>query len=349
MDHQYDEAQIVAFQQDVIAAYAEAGRQTDLNNVVWSARCTWDARDIGWEASRIKHLAELRAELGLRPRGLRSDIRANFCGAKDGQGRVMFDVFYISLSDADREDWRKQKASAGLTHILLCPNAGYPGSPIPSRDLRGQPAIFAGYVEEVVNAGFFPIIFMTTGDTGTAADMDIYWPNLAAVLQPYQESLIVVPGFEVVGPGGGWTSKELSDSLQLLKQLLPNAMLGVHLQPERASGASNPLESDDPWQGDEPGFWRSHGGELVDVFLYQTGHGSSILSDAWQERWIEVRDRLGVGGHTWKKVPCSFFETVAYDFYHGNCNESRAPIVSGQARDLFEQSETSCTFGNGLP
>jgi hypothetical protein len=63
----YDEQQGIAFQQDVLAAYKEAGRAPDVANVVWSNRMTYDAHDIGYPASRAKHLAELRAALGLNP------------------------------------------------------------------------------------------------------------------------------------------------------------------------------------------------------------------------------------------------------------------------------------------
>jgi len=55
----------MAFQVDVIQSYRDAGRETDLNNIVWSNRMTYDAITMGCSSSRTKHLAELRRELGL--------------------------------------------------------------------------------------------------------------------------------------------------------------------------------------------------------------------------------------------------------------------------------------------
>jgi hypothetical protein len=63
----YDEQQVLAFQQDVQAAYDQAGQALDLANVVWASRMTYDAVTLGYPASRAKHLAELYAALGLMP------------------------------------------------------------------------------------------------------------------------------------------------------------------------------------------------------------------------------------------------------------------------------------------
>lgn len=65
----YNEQEVVAFEQDVVAAYRAAGRQPDLTNVVWAARMTFDATagGLGYAASRAKHLAELNAALGATP------------------------------------------------------------------------------------------------------------------------------------------------------------------------------------------------------------------------------------------------------------------------------------------
>ena len=67
MSTPYDEAQALAFQADVQATYVEAGLALDLSNVVWTARMQYDAVSLGYAASRAKHLAELRAALGLTP------------------------------------------------------------------------------------------------------------------------------------------------------------------------------------------------------------------------------------------------------------------------------------------
>src|SRR5262249_25558562 len=159
------------------------------------------------------------------------------------------------------------------THVVLCPVARYPGYPrgfpeIPPRDLRLEPAAFVRYVTELLDDRLVPIIFLTTGDAGSASDVDTFWSPLLSALAREARYVWLVPGFEVVGPGGGWTSAQLAHGLQTIHDLRPEAAVGVHLQPERASGASNPLEADDPWRGDEAAFWRSHGGEHADALLY---------------------------------------------------------------------------------
>ncbi len=69
MTYGYNEQEGIAFQQDVIACYREANQTPDLLNVVWSNRMTYDAHDLGYPASRAKHLRELRVELGAPARG----------------------------------------------------------------------------------------------------------------------------------------------------------------------------------------------------------------------------------------------------------------------------------------
>lgn len=61
----YDEAQGLAFQQDVLAAYRQAGQTPDVANVAWSNRMTYDAWSGGYAWARDKHLQELRQALGL--------------------------------------------------------------------------------------------------------------------------------------------------------------------------------------------------------------------------------------------------------------------------------------------
>lgn len=158
----YDEQQVIAFQTDAQAAYTEAGRVLDLNNVVWAARTTWDARDLGWPASRAKHLAELRQALGLTggtsptppdssPAPLPAvPTRDQVCSVRIGfQGETVstnefgtFPVFgpeTTSLSDNDLRSYCRQLALRGWTHGLIAVTWQYaePGflMPVPGRDL----------------------------------------------------------------------------------------------------------------------------------------------------------------------------------------------------------------------
>lgn len=272
------------------------------------------------------------------------DVRANFCGSRDAQGRIIFDPYII----AGPEGWLAQKRAAGLTHVVMCPVANYPNYPMPSMDLRADPDAFAVNVSRVLDHGLIPFIMLTTGDGGSAEDIDRYWPDLLRALDAEARYVILCPGFEVVGPGGGWTSAQLSKGLQTIKRLRPESVIAVHLQPERATGASHPVEPDDPWQGDEAGFWTSHGGELADLFAYQTPHGPKLLNgDGWEDRWVEVITRLGTGERGWRQVPLCFFESVAYDYYHGTASEADAVRVRERAQELCQQHGIDCTWGNG--
>jgi hypothetical protein len=199
-----------------------------------------------------------------------------------------------------------------------------------------------------VAEGFVPFVMLTTGDGGSAQDIEAFWPGLFAALRPYAAQIVICPGFELVGPGGGWTSAELSRGLLAIHDALPSTVLAVHLQDERASGASYPVEPDDPWQGDEPGFWQSHGGEFVDILAYQTPSGRKLLDgDEWVDRWREIVERTGIGGRGWRQAALCFFEVIAEDFAHGRCGPERALPLREQAQAVCQDFGISCTWGNG--
>lgn len=149
----YDEQEGMAFQQDVIAAYAKAGRQTDLNNVVWSNRMTYDAAMMGYPASRAKHLAELNAALGLMPPHPSQPTRDQLLAVRVGfQGETVTTTQYGSfpafgpetttLSDEDLRSYCAQLATRGWTHGEIAISWQYdePGflMPVPGRDLTND-------------------------------------------------------------------------------------------------------------------------------------------------------------------------------------------------------------------
>lgn len=284
------------------------------------------------------------------------NVKANFISMRDSWNRVMLSWFWPLLPENEQADWVTRWRQAGLTHVVLCPVMQYPGAPFPSDDWRAQPQRFAAAVQRVLQLGFIPIIQMTSGDGGTGNDVVNYWPGLFTALQPVIRYCLGSCGFEVVGPGGGWTSAQLSRGLKALKTGGFGA-IGVHLQPERATGASHPVEPDDPWHGDEAGFWTSNGGELADILLYQTPHGRKLLDrngaalgvGAWEDRWVEIVDRLGKGTLGWRKVALCMFEKTGYDYYHGNATESDVRYTSDRSLSLCTQRGVVCSFGDGLP
>jgi hypothetical protein len=269
---------------------------------------------------------------------------------RDAQNRVMLSWFWPNLEPEEQFDWEDRWRAAGLTHVVLCPIMQYGSqTALPSGDWRDKPSLFASRVRLLLDEGFVPIIMMTSGDGGSASDIDRYWPGLLDALTPHLPYCWLTCGFEVVGPGAGWSSAQLSRGLQVLKAANPCA-IGVHLQPERATGSSHPVEPDDPWHGDESGFWTSHGGQYADALFYQCPHGSKLLNgDGWEDRWIEILDRLGKGERGWRKVQCCFFEVTGLDYYHGGCGDADVKRLSARAQALAQQRGVSMTFGNGLP
>lgn len=290
------------------------------------------------------------------------DVKANFISMRDAFGRVMLSWLWPLLPENEQRDWFQRWRAAGLTHVVMCPVMSYPKNALGPggtdlwADWRTDPQRFASAVVQIREEGFIPILQMTSGDGGTGNDVQQYWPALLQALGSSLPYCLVTPGFEVVGPGGGWTSAQLSRGLQVLHAANPGA-LGVHLQPERATGASHPVEPDDPWQGDEAGFWRSHGGEFVDILLYQCPHGSKLLDrsgaapgvGAWEDRWNEILDRLGKGALGWRQVHVCCFEKTGYDYYHGNATDSDVTWTSGRAQYQADVRGVPVSYGDGLP
>jgi hypothetical protein len=226
--------------------------------------------------------------------------------------------------------------------------------------------------------GFSPICFLAA-DTPEQPILETTQALKDAGLLPY---VICVPAWEPI-PTNYWRSVQMSNALEGMKAIGGSEIvLGVHLQPGRWSMASfagvipatdptppgtavleefvDPetgvlmkylIEDDDPWRGDEQDAWKSHGGQYVDIFLYQFEHGfTQTTAPDWQNRWRDGIPRMGNGLNGWRVMPVCAFETVLYDSYRGNCNETRAREIAGEARDIaWKEFGVSVTFGNGCP
>lgn len=288
------------------------------------------------------------------------NVQAMFCNLRDVQGRVMFTPFYISLPYAERMMWLKESARKGATHFVLSPSIAYPGSPIGSRDLYEWPKDFAYFVREAMAApsasgkGFTPILILDGGDPGIVERINKNWQGLRDALGDEAERIIVVSGWELVN-ASPTTSAELSYSLKVLGwQKWPH--IWVHLGPGRASGASHPLEGDDPWQGGESIFWKIEGGENAEGFLYQSqairdGDETCDPAEAecWLNRWEDVVPRLGNGMNGWRIVHLVYFEGPAYYFFRGQASEEFANRAADAAKKMCDKYGVRCGFGNGRP
>lgn len=275
------------------------------------------------------------------------------------------------------DEWDRNWKARGYTHIALSRKYGYPGSPIEGRDFTIDR--FVELVIEVLDRGFAPVLFLS--DLPDEPILPTVQALKDAGLLPF---VICVPSWEPI-PTSYWRSRQLSDVLIGMKEIGGDAItIDVHLQPGRWSMASyagtvvdngQPLppgtkvkeryfddetgqwmlyliEDDDPWEGDEQGCWKSHGGQHVDQFLYQLEHGFTQTTEPdWQNRWRDGVPRMGNGLNGWRIMPICLFEGVLYDSYRGHCDETRAREIAADAASIAwsEFGVQIPLFGNGAP
>jgi hypothetical protein len=287
-------------------------------------------------------------------------VLGNFCNLRDAQGRVIFDPFYIALPPDERKDWLDRHRAAGSTHVVLSPTIGYPGSPIPGRDLYGDPPAFVAFVRELLatpsanGKGFTPILMLDSGDPGIRERIARFWPGIRSALGADADSVIVTPGWELVN-ASAVTSAEYSVALTSLHDLgYPH--IWAHLAPGRAAFSSHPVEADDPWQGGESEAWKSHGGQYIEGLLYQSqavrpddDRCDPLDADCWLNRWEDVVPRLGAGMNGWRVVHLAYFEGPAYYYYRGQSDSAFARRIATAARAMCDKYGVVCGFGNGLP
>ena len=325
--------------------------------------------------------------MGRRTGSALTTIQSSFCNLTDAKGRVVFTPNLLQLWLSDDFDglteWIQLLRADGATHVVVAPLVQYQPSPFPPADLRTNPAEFGAFLQFLLDVcGFAPIVLLSEGDDAHVAD-----PREAflSVLKPLAEFCLWVPS----GWEPAWKSSDTSRAIQRARLILgPTASLWFHSRPERATGASylgsilisqatpqgakvkytfiDPtdglekkylIEDDDPWEGEEIDFWKSHGGEQLAGLLFQTGHGTYVtkgLCDVsslacWLNRWDEVVSRLGTGYKGWRIVQLCLFETVAMDYYHGKCSSHDARVVASAGRALANNYGVSIGQGNGLP
>jgi hypothetical protein len=257
-----------------------------------------------------------------------------------------------------QDEWIAREKAAGGTHYTFSIESGY-------HDMYGEIVNFyeAGRMGEwistldrVLHSGLIPVIMLTSGNEYPGEQ---YLKDLVkSIPSTYYDKCIWVCGWECVK--GSWSSAEYHrGNLALREALGPTPIMGCHLSTTRPSFASHPIESDDPWHGDEMGCWRDHwgpNGHPFKVFMFQ----SEVVSEgepfdpsapeSWGERAKEVADRfLGLpGAPDWfaglQRPTLIWFEATAYEFIRGKSDGEWARKVARDAQSLGYQG-----FGNGLP
>jgi hypothetical protein len=293
------------------------------------------------------------------------DVRANFCDLRDASGRVICTPELPGAPPDVYADWIGRTRAAGATHIVLgpfTPGPWYPAAPWANPDFESDPAALRAFLVRLLDTpsasgkGFTPILFLDGGGRDPKPRIDRVWPKLAAALEGLRDRVIIVPAYEPVE--GHWTSAQLSDALTAAKRHFPESVLAYHGSPGRLSGASDPLEPDDPWRGDRAAFYQSHGGEAIEIALYQTEHGRELYdrtscdadqTSCWRNHWQEYVTRIGAGTHGWRKLSLVLFETVAYEAFRGQSTPDDAKRIANAAKEICDRYGVKCGYGNGLP
>lgn len=360
----YDGGQVGAWlREDVEASYAEAGQGADFGAASWTAEMQYDAVTMGYPASRRKHRAELRSALGLpadvapTPTVNPRIVKANFCNLMDYRGVPIFSSCLSAQIPFVRQDWIAREKAHGGTHYVMSIETGYASmpqyGPIINFYASNRMAEWLGALDEVLAAGLMPVVFLSSGDRYPGSD---YLRRVLRSIPPsYYPKCIWVCGWECVK--GGWTSAEYQKGNEAIRDVLgADALMACHLSPGRLSFSSNPVEDDDPWQGDEMACWK-WGANIFQVFLYQTEpfmpHDSfdTTVKDSRAQRAKEVADRV-LGGRPpapdWfaglPRPSLIAFETVAYHYIRGEVTSDYAREVAAFFASLGYQG-----FGNGLP
>jgi hypothetical protein len=261
----YDESQVVAFEQDVVAAYKAAGRTPDLENVVWATRMVYDATagNLGYAASRQKHLAELEAALNPGPVGPFKPAPRFWSGQMCGlhiaglplvQGgapdpSLFLSWFYDRYDTDTRTKIRSAMKAKGYTHFLL----SWPDSSAFGTGINKFKELCQGLIAD----GFYPCVMLASKDFDPA---DVR--AIAASAGPVIDALVgIVPMFCVGWELSLWLSptqvQELIDTLspRWLKQ--PGTLGYVHFGERVFSWQQNGQNT--------AAFWAANVGKLTGI------------------------------------------------------------------------------------
>lgn len=296
-------------------------------------------------------------------------VRGNFCNLWDSAGRIVYTPALPGAPHDVFDEWMRLQREAGSTHVFFGPpigGAAYPGVGWDNPDFWSDLPALRRFIEKVMatpaadGKGFRPVLFVG-GDTFGESHFS-QWPDLARALDGLHEHLIVLVAWEPVV--GGWSSAQVSRGMTRLHELMPTAVMAGHGSPTRWVSSSNPVEKDDPWQGGEAEFFRSHGGEHLALWFYQTPHGRELYEPCqcpraaeqfghedrcWLNRAEDGIARLGAGYHGWRPMGVCLFETVAFEAFRGQATHADARRIASAGQAVADKWGVQLGFGNGLP
>jgi len=293
-------------------------------------------------------------------------IRANFCNIDCADGSPMFTAFLPKADEQGRfDEWMSLQVAAGSTHITFSPFAAYNVDGVPYMEpfnWLDQPQRFADLVRRVSeyqganSKAVTPVLFLDDGGPDPLPRINRYWDAIADELRKSGviDRCIVVPAWEPVD--GDWTSAELSYGLKSVRLFFPESIMGCHFSPTRWVGSSNPTEPDDPWQGGESDFYKSYGGQFIDIAFYQAPADAVFTpvcdyndESCWLSRWYDGVIRLGTGYHGWRIVNVCLSEGPAYSFIRNQSTPEQARAWATAGKALADSLGVTVSFMNGLP
>lgn len=327
------------------------------------------------------------------PRPTRADVlkpMANYCNQTDSRGQVIYGPSLpAAIEKGWADEWFEKDRALGSTHWIygpMDPGQAYPGD-FPNEPLNPDslsPDAFRALALNILNRpsasgrGYVPVCFLDGGGEDPKVRIDSRWKGWGEAVADIQEYMIIVPAWEPVGPGGAWSTTDMSYALERIHEWFPKASLWVHTVPLRGSFAGNPPESDPVWHGDEAECWKSHGGQFADGHFYQTDHGDNLYPPTtcscakWPEKFGHQNSdeacqfnrhedsvaRSGAGHNGWRVLPggVCLMETVAYEFYRKNRDLGFPNSVSQDAMNIakmagsrvYDKWNVTPTFGNGM-
>lgn len=293
----------------------------------------------------------------LRYRGLLANLR-------DSAGRVVWTPALPGAPLDVQDEWLRLLSSAGATHVPIGPfdpGPTYPGVAWANPDWRNDASAIRLLVLKILQTpgldgiGLRPVVFLDSGGRSPRTRLTSFMAVAVQALEGLWESVLVVPtGWEPVV--GDWPSVDVSWALTRWHAYAPQSIIGYHGSPARLVGSSNPVEPDDPWQGAESDFFKTHGGQYIQIALYQTPHGRELYEECspeadacWLNRWSDYVARIGGGLNGWRRIPLVLWETCAYEFFRGQVSDAQCREVAARGERVFRQWGVTPAYGNGWP
>lgn len=315
---------------------------------------------------------------------------------RDTAGRIIWTPALPGATPDVRKEWLETLVRAGATHVPIGwfdPGLVYPrGVEWPNPDWRNNPQAIRALIDEIQatrasdGAGLRPVIF-TAGwsaeEIGRArATLREHMAVLAQAVEGLDPDtyIVVTAGWEP----DAIRSADFSFAFNEWHRLRPNDIQALHCWLianflQRCVGSSNPIQADDPWQGDEAGFFQSAGGQYLSMVLNELPHGRDLFTpcgrtvpktvngvagfaypeSCWKNRADDYVARIGAGlctddiGHAtpcgWRKLDWVWFETITFDAFWNNATTDDARRVADWTLELCRTYAVDCGFGDGLP